>query len=394
MLMSRRGAGVRAFLQCASCRFSALYLMPFCAGLAAAGDPSAASVLCGAGFWLVLTLAIELTNRLADRVEDAVNRPERTALCEAVGWERLERIQLALWVLVAACAAAWLALAPNALLALLLAGGAGFGLAYSRGPRLARHRALVFVVLSGTFVGPFCLGFAAGAPLGGGSGASFGQLGSFVALFWVMTLFITCLAGVKDITDRAGDEAIGYRSAFLALVERHGTAALVVLATIPFAALCAFVAAGSLVPRALALLAFLPASIVVGLAVRGAGGRAADQLLVREALYQLWLAFTTATLLACFPSAFLLAALAGTWAWWVLASRYLHWGPAPRLGDARRVLALARGRGRHGRPIAPSAPIPAAPAVAAPALAPAAATVVAASPAVPTAAEGTAWSAR
>jgi 4-hydroxybenzoate polyprenyltransferase len=338
---------MRAFLQCASCRFSALYFMPFCAGLVAAGDASAASALLGAGFWLVLALAIEVTNRLADRVEDAVNRPERTALCEAVGWRRLEQAQLGLWGLVAAAAAVWLALAPNALLALLLASGATAGLAYSRGPRLARHRLLVFVVLSGTFVGPFALGYAAGDPAGGASTAAFHQLGRFIALFWVLTLFISCLAGIKDITDRRGDEAIGYRSAFVQLAERHGTAALATLAAIPFAALAAFAAAGLLPARALWLLAFLPLSLAVGLAVRGAHDRPADQLLVRETLYHHWIAFTTATLLVCFPSAFLLAGLLGAWLWWTLASRFLHWGPALRPVDLARVAALAAAGWAH-----------------------------------------------
>jgi len=146
----------RALLQCASCRFGALYCVPFCAGMAAAGTLSPATALLGAAFWLTLGMAIEVTNRLADRVEDAANRPERTALCETVGWDLLARVQLLLWGLVVLATAVWLARAPNALLLLLLVSGAGFGIAYSRGPRLARHRLLVFVVLSGTFVGPFC----------------------------------------------------------------------------------------------------------------------------------------------------------------------------------------------------------------------------------------------
>jgi 4-hydroxybenzoate polyprenyltransferase len=353
----RAARGLRAFLQCGSCRFGALYFLPFAAGLAAAGRPSVAGALLGAGFWLVLALAIEVTNRLADRVEDAVNRPERTALCEAVGWARLGRLQLALWGLVAVATGVWLALAPNALLALLLASGAGFGIAYSRGPRLGRHRALVFVVLSGTFVGPFCLGFAAGDPSGGASTAGFGQLDRFVPLFWVLTLFISSLAGIKDITDRAGDEAIGYRSAFIQLAERHGTAALATLAAVPFAALAAFTAAGLLPARALGLLAFLPVSIAIGLAVRGAGDRAADQLRVREALYHHWIAFTSATLLVCFPSAALLALLLGGWLWWTLASRYLHWGAALALADVPRLAALAiRGANRIPVAVAPVAP--------------------------------------
>src|SRR5215207_9986654 len=164
-----------ALLQCASCRFGALYYVPFCAGMAAAGTLTVASALLGVGFWLTMGMAIEVTNRLADRTEDAVNRPERTALCEAVGWRALARVQLVLWGLVLIATAVWLALAPNALLLLLLVSGAFFGIAYSRGPRLARHRLVVFIVLSGTFVGPFCLGFAAGDPSTGGSDATFGQ---------------------------------------------------------------------------------------------------------------------------------------------------------------------------------------------------------------------------
>jgi len=353
-----RGAGeaLRALLQCASCRFGALYYVPFCAGMAAAGTLDVLTASLGAAFWLTLGLAIEVTNRLADRVEDAVNRPERTALCERVGWRRLERVQLALWGAVAAATGAWLAFSPNALLLLLILSGAGFGLAYSRGPRLARHRSLVFVVLSGTFVGPFCLGFAAGDPLGAASEAGFSQLGEFVPLFWVLTFFISSLAGVKDITDRAGDEAIGYRSAFVAFAERNGTAALTALAAVPFVALTAFVASGLLPARALALLAFLPVSVAVTLAVRGAHERPADQLLVREALYHHWLAFTTATLLVCFPSAGLAAALAGGWLWWILASRFLHWSEPLRLGDLPRVAALASAGGMHRpRPVPVSA---------------------------------------
>lgn len=358
--MTRGVVQLRALLRCASCRFGALYYVPFCGGLAAAGTLSAASALLGAGFWLVLGLAIEVTNRLADRTEDAVNRPERTALCELVGWSGLARAQLLLWGLVLVCVGVWLALAPNALLLGLLAAGAGFGVAYSRGPRLARTRALVFVVLSGTFVGPFCVGFAAGDPLGDASTAVFSQLGAFVPLFWLLTLFISSLAGVKDITDRAGDEAIGYRSTFVAVVERHGRAALAALAAVPFVALTAFVAAGSLPARALALLVFLPLSLLVALAVRGAADRPADQLLVREALYQHWLAFATAALLACFPSAGLLAALAGAWLWWLAASRHLHWSPPLRRAHLPRLVALAaRGGARRATAVPPAVAVPA-----------------------------------
>jgi 4-hydroxybenzoate polyprenyltransferase len=347
---SRPARDLRAFLRCASCRFSALYLVPFYAGLAAAGGLGPARVLLGAGFWLVLTLAIEVTNRLSDRVEDSVNRPERTRLCEQVGWRRLALARAALWAAVAVAALAWLALEPSPLLALLLGLGAAAGAGYSCGPRLSRNRAIVFVILSGTFVGPFTLGWVAAGPPAAASLSGIRALGDFVALFWVLTLFISCLAGVKDVTDRAGDELVGYRSAFIAFAERHGGTALALLATVPFAALGAFTAAGLLPARMLALLVLWPASLVVGFAVRGAGGDPGSQLLVREALYHHWLAFASATVLAAYPSLGLLAAILGTWLCWALATRHLHWGAAPRLADLAGVVRLARGGRAPARP--------------------------------------------
>jgi 4-hydroxybenzoate polyprenyltransferase len=330
----------RTFLQCASCRFSALYFIPFCGGLAASGALDAIHVVLGAAFWCVITLAIEVTNRLSDRVEDAINRPERTRLCACVGWQRLGQLEKLLWCVVAVSAIVWLALAPGILLAGLITLGVCAGIGYSRGPRLARRRMLVFVVLSGTFVGPFSLGWATSSH--GASMTDATLLGRFVPLFWLGTLFITSLAGIKDVTDRAGDEAIGYNSAFLQLAHRHGTVALLLLTSLPFAALGTFVAAGWLSPLALPLLGLLPISIGLGLAVRGARDSTGAQLAIREALYHHWLAFTSIVLLACFPSTGLLAAVLAGWAGWVLASRYAHWADPLRLTDLGMIVRLAR----------------------------------------------------
>lgn len=336
----RRAAATRAFLQCASCRFSILYFMPFCGGLAAARRLDGRTALLAAGFWLTLSLAIEVTNRLSDRVEDAINRPERTALCAAVGWDALRRLQGLLWGAVAAAALAWLALAPGALLAAVLAAGACAGAGYSRGPRFSRHRMLVFVVLSGAFVGPFSLGWATGGHAPGI--ADVRQLGGFTPLFWVMTFFITSLAGIKDISDRAGDRAIGYRSAFVALTDRHGAAVLALVAAVPYAALSAFVATGTLPPRMLASLALLPFSVALALAARGASGDARGQLAVREAFYCHWLTFTAAALLTFEPGLPLLVAALGSCGGWATASRWLHWAPTLRRDDVLHIARLAR----------------------------------------------------
>jgi 4-hydroxybenzoate polyprenyltransferase len=297
-----------------------------------------------------------VTNRLSDRTEDEINRPERTRLCARVGWRRLARLQTLLWAAIGVAVAAWLALAPGVLLGGVIALGLGAGAGYSRGPRFARRRLLVFVVLSGTFVGPFALGWIAGAP---GAGAlELRHLGHFTPLFWVMTFLITSVAGIKDVTDRPGDEAIGYRSAFLQLADRHGAALVSLVAAVPYAALAAFVGFGALPARMLALIALLPASIGLALAVRGSRGSARGELAVREASYCHWLAFTSAALLAFEPGGPLLAAVLAGGGGWVAASRWLHWGETLRLADVRLVARLARvglERPAPSRPVAATA---------------------------------------
>lgn len=345
---------IQPFLQCASFRFSALYFIPFSGGLAAAGALRMPTALLGAAFSCVLTLAIEVTNRLTDRVEDAINRPERTQLCAEVGWERLARLQTLLWCVVAASAAVWLAAAPGLLLAAVIALGLGAGLGYSHGPRFARRRLLALVVLAGTFVGPFSLGWLAGSPGAGAGGLLL--MDQFVPLFTVMTLFIVCLAGIKDVTDRDGDAAIGYRGVLVALADRHGTHALIALAVLPYAALAAFAAGGALPARMLLLIGFLPISIAVALAVRGAGADRRRQMTVREAHYTQWLAFTSAALLACYPSVRLLAAVGAGWLFWILASRRAHWSDPLRAGDLREVARLARAGATPSAPSRRAAP--------------------------------------
>jgi 4-hydroxybenzoate polyprenyltransferase len=323
-----------AFLRCSSCRFAALYFGPFCGGLVQAGRATAAYFALGAGFWMLHSLGIEVTNRLADRMEDAINRPERTALCAVVGWQTLKAIEHAIWYAVLIFDIVWI------LLAGLLTGSSGLGIAYSRGARFSRHRFVGFITLNLLFGGAFLLGWSVGDPFGGPGNSAWNQLGAFLPLLVAVGLFILALAGIKDITDRQGDVRIGYRSFFLELVEHRSSAVLGSVAGAPFFAILAFALAGLLPIRLLALMAFAPVSAIVVSAARSA--RAGfDRMLVREAFYGYWLAFSSSALLLFLPRPALAGAIVAATAYWVLATRWLHWGAPLGAAGLVRIMRMA-----------------------------------------------------
>jgi 4-hydroxybenzoate polyprenyltransferase len=333
--------GVRAslsvFLRAASCRFAAFYFIPFFAGLTQRGRATILFGLFGAAYWLVQSLAIEVTNRLADRTEDAINRPERTALCELVGWDNLVRAQRWLWGALLALDAAWLLVDGNAALAVLLGAGACMGLVYSVGPRLARRRWFAFITISTLFGGSFLIGWATG---GASDAHAWHQLATDVAFATAIGVFIVAFAGIKDLTDRDGDVRIGYESLFVALVRRRSGVALLALALAPCALIVVLALAGALPQRLLLLAGWAPCSLLIARAVRGARSTE-DQMAVRELFYLYWLAFTSCAVLLFVPDAGLAIAVAGACLYWALATRWLHWAPALTHKDVRRVLRRA-----------------------------------------------------
>lgn len=329
-----------AFLRCSSCRFAALYFVPFCGGLAQAGRATAGYLALGALFWFLLSLGIEITNRLTDRTEDAINRPERTALCNQVGWRTLNAMQLVIWCAVLVLDIAWLALAGNPLLLGLMGASAAIGIGYSRGARLSRRRLFAFVTLNLLFGGSFLLGWSVGYPFGHASSSGWHQLADFIPLLIIVGLFILALVGIKDITDREGDLRIGYRSFFVDLVERQSSALLGFLVSMPFLAVLVFALSGLLPARLLTLLVFAPISAMVVCATRQAK-TSLDQLLVREAFYDYWLIFSSSALLLLLPRLTLAGAIAGALVYWMIATRWLHWGAPLRLAGLGRIVQLA-----------------------------------------------------
>jgi 4-hydroxybenzoate polyprenyltransferase len=343
---------LRAFLRCASCRFAALYFVPFYAGLVQAGRDTVGYALLSALFWFAYSLSIEVTNRLTDRVEDEVNRPERTQLCAQVGWQWLRRIEVVGWCTVVVFDMLWLRMDFNIVLVALLAAGFAFGIGYSRGPRFARARYIGLVVLNLVFGGVFLLGWAAAAPFAQPDGPPWRQLASFAPLAVIVGVFVVTLAGIKDITDRCGDLTVGYSSPFVDMLERQQAAWLKAIITTPFLLVLGFTLGGLLPLRLLALLTFAPLSALVVDAVLHAD-TTREQMVVRELFYNYWFIFSSTALLLFIPRAALLYAAIGALVYWTITTRWLHWVQPVTIMDIKHLVHTVAMRDRP-RPASPN----------------------------------------
>src|SRR5262249_20258398 len=142
-------------LRVGSIRFAAFYLAAFYTALTATGHGDWRWLALGVPLWLVKCLAIELTNRYADRIEDAVNRQERPALCEELGYTTIRRVAVSSNVLVLAFYLAWFAewRRPQLFAVQLVSWLVMWN--YSVGLRFKARRLGVLVALTGTFILPF-----------------------------------------------------------------------------------------------------------------------------------------------------------------------------------------------------------------------------------------------
>jgi 4-hydroxybenzoate polyprenyltransferase len=341
----------RSLLRCASCRYAALYFVPVYAGLTLAGRGTIVSMLLAGIFCFMFSVSVEVTNRLTDRAEDTINRPERTALCAKVGWHRLQVVEVAGWCAVVVLDALWLYLNPSPIFAGLLLSSAVFGVGYSRGLRLVRVRYIGLVVLNLAFGGVFVLGWAAGTVFIHGATRHWDQLASFAPLAVVVGIFVVTLAGIKDITDRDGDLSVGYRSPFVDLLERRKSSWLKALAAAPFVLICAFTLTGLLPLRLFALVAFAPCSALLVKAVLNVN-TPHTRLVVRELFYRYWFVFSSASLLLFIPRLALVLATIGATLYWVIATQWLHWTPPVTMTEFRDLLG-ASGSRHSPRPMPP-----------------------------------------
>ena len=322
-----------------SVRFTAYYAVSLAVGLGAGLDPW--QILAVIGYCLVFCVAVESLNRISDRTEDEVNQPARTALCHRVGYDVLRRVCAAAWAAVVLLDVAWVLAYPGWVLAVLLAFNLAVGVGYSVGPRLKGHRATALLVLTGTLSLPLLTGYA--------TYPDDDRRAAVLTAAVLVTLVSLTTAGAKDVTDEAGDSLRDYRSLWLeALRRRRGL--LATLVGLQLAVPVAVVATGTLGPAALLATLVVPVQAAVLVCVARAV-TPADRAAAREAMHTSTLVAVGLILLGTHPSWPTAAAVAAGWAWWALASRFLHWNRLLSADSAARWAALLRGGNPVDHPV-------------------------------------------
>lgn len=314
-----------ALLRCTSCRFTAIYFIPFWGAMVIGGLGTVPWAVFGVVLWFAHSTGTEAVNRLSDRVEDEVNRPERTALCRQVGFDRLRTIAIAAWALVAALDLGALAVQRSVTLAVLLVLGVLAALGYSYGPRFGRRHWIALFVLTFPFGGTFFIGWALSHPALDGTVLRDLVVQAF-PLLAVGVPSVATLAGIKDLTDIAGDTAAGYHSVWVRYLRTHSRAIVLATVSIPYVPLVLLAAAGAVPARYWAMLALYP--VVLVLTRCFTRSRASIEFMAtRELFYLYWLALECLAMWCYAPTTQVVVASMLAFAWWIGATRYLHWHP-------------------------------------------------------------------
>lgn len=327
---------LRDLLEVSAIRYVAYYTLPFIVAWSTSASPLRLDLWFGIAFWIVFSFGVETANRLADRVEDAINQPERTAKCERIGFRRIERACVASWIVTAAIASTWVWWTHNALLAGVLVTGALAGLTYSYGLRTKRLRFGAAIVMTMPFCGAFLVGWATAHP--GFEGIVALSRDPALGILGFAAVFSATLGPLKDITDGPGDAAVGYHSIWQSLIAFPTSRAACVALLAPYGVLAALIVFGLLPLRFLWLALGAPfALLLAAIAHRADDGRARHA--VREVMYHYWFGILTAALLLYQPTATSLAAAVAAWLYWWSTTQAIHWSRG-MTGERLGVLAL------------------------------------------------------
>jgi 4-hydroxybenzoate polyprenyltransferase len=329
------GSAARLVLRCGSCRFAIFYFFPFSVGLFDGGSSDWRWILFGATYWLVYSLATELTNRLSDRLEDEINYSRRTMYCRLIGYQAIRSLNFTLWSIMLLLSVGLMVTTPSLTVLALLMVAIGGSICYSYGPRFKRSRYLSLIAITLTFSGPLSLGWVI-AHQARGVHPTWQDFGTGPApLIGLMTIFIVSLAGIKDVTDRAGDQRVGFEGLWVLLVRRRAMAATLAVVVAPFAATAVAVATGIVPERFLWLLSFLVTSAGLVAAVHAADTPQKQQA-VKELTYQYWVLFTLSAVALYLPQAATVVTACCVISYWLVTSQLLHWSDGIR--DVRPAL--------------------------------------------------------
>lgn len=306
---------MRTVLRVGSIRFSAYYALGFAVGYGSLAVEPTIAIL-GILYSVTFCLGVELLNRLSDRVEDSINQPSRTALCEQIGFRRIGVLCRCTWVVVAILGFVIVALCrtPSSILLVLTTLVVGIG--YSVGPTFKTLR----------FGGLIAISMAAGFPVICGYVLSTDPPNFAQILTSVLLLMSASLAtsGLKDVTDKSGDRARGYVSLW---PERLPKRRMVTIFGVAAMFQVMVVLIGLFIGLPLSALGALTI-VCVEFGVLRAATRSRDtndRREVRELMHSATLVVLAVVLISVVPELQSVLLAMGAIGWWAFASTYLHW---------------------------------------------------------------------
>lgn len=335
--MTGRLGTLLAVVRLGRLRYLALTLPAFVAGAVGSPQRDSRYLLLGAVAIVVLRMVSSLANCVSDRTEDAIDHPDRAALCATVGHAALLRLTATLaltYLAFVGAMAVWLHVVAPAILLWLAYLAAK--LAYSFGPRLKPRRGSATMLLGAVSGAMFFVGWI---------GTGLEQTPVAVAgavLLWTMG---ASLCGSKDVPDLDGDARIGYRSIYRDVMDSAKPLRRVLAVTSrPYLVVLAIavvpLGAGAPAARVLWCLAAYPCAVAFALVLVRAR-TATERSLVRECGYLYWLVFMDLVLLSFVPQPATAAAAAAGLAWYLAMSRLAHPDPAPiELRHVRTTLGI------------------------------------------------------
>lgn len=329
---------------------------PFLVGVVASGHANNTYLWLGFASLLCFQAVTSISNCISDRVEDAIDCPERSELCQAIGYHVLWGAVVAATLIYALIAVAMAEIHVPPLTIAVGIAGLIVSFAYSF-LRLKTHPlgppgllgAMSAVCLWAGWHGPGAtsgfidihlnalLSLRLGSVLGGEDA---------LVIPSVITLWILggTLCGSKDAPNLAGDAAVGYESVYVKIVKgKRPLARVLAVVSLPYVSVAIWVALGYTPPKLWILLLY---PVVIAFARALVGVRDPDDgEVVRELGYLYWQLFMSAVLLALYPTAITGVILGGSILWWLASSHWLHPDPSPvSRQNAALGVRLALGR--------------------------------------------------